>query len=216
MSSKLDTLKREITDTLDWLDNEHKRFNDEFFKNQKESFNLRSVKINKIQYDKKFQKLLRSYIKNLSKIKVQTYPGKAKLGYNNFKGKLDMRYRVKGFDSVQKKIAHYCKDKNGHFVISKSINDLFGARIVLSNVNMYKEDIINYLNMLKVNRKKDIIRVLDRRVPKNQPVYFAIHVYIQKENNYFPWELQIWDLDNNESNLSAHKDHEKEKSGGRL
>ena len=139
MSSKLDTLKREITDTLDWLDNEHKRFNDEFFKNQKESFNLRSVKINKIQYDKKFQKLLRSYIKNLSKIKVQTYPGKAKLGYNNFKGKLDMRYRVKGFDSVQKKIAHYCKDKNGHFVISKSINDLFGARIVLSNVNMYKD-----------------------------------------------------------------------------
>lgn len=41
--------------------------------------------------------------------------------------------------------------------------------------------------------------------------YHAFHCYLQGENNHFPWEFQIWDVNNMADNYIEHERYEKER-----
>lgn len=58
---------------------------------------------------------------------------------------------------------------------------------------------------------------------KKEGNYKAIHVYFNKDNYAFPWELQIWNKQDEENNLESHKKYkqdyikwESENKGGNI
>lgn len=132
--------------------------------------------------------------------------------YNSVNAKVNTR--VKNKNSVTYKIENYCKNhENGNVPINKCINDLFGVRFI-SKENLTYEQISEYIS----NKFSDL-----KCINAIRQDYKAIHIYFKKDNFSFPWELQIWNEENELSNIEAHEKYkqdyvrwEKENKGGKI
>ena len=123
--------------------------------------------------------------------------------------------RVKTQNSIEYKIQSYKTELHeyGKVPIIKCINDLFGVRILLEAALTF-EDIHNFI--------KEFYPVKCRCIDSTKLDYKAVHLYFKKDNQSFPWELQIWNQCDANSNFASHKkykqgytDWEKEsKEGG--
>jgi len=115
---------------------------------------------------------------------------------------LEFQYRIKLLTSFRIKLKYnLCKKR----YVAKIINDLMGTRIVVAELN---QNIVGMGNLLYDLKRRNIIsRYYIRRDGK----YRAIHCYFQSNNKYFPWELQIWDVQDAPENYHEHFRHEAEK-----
>lgn len=112
---------------------------------------------------------------------------------------IDMKYfyRVKTRESIDDKSERYPSREN-QYPINNWLNDIFGARIVLStdeiqSVMLLLDDWQDELNLKNwYLREKEGCR--------------GLHIYFKNKSNfYFPWELQIWDEKDMQSNIKNHE-----------
>lgn len=119
-------------------------------------------------------------------------------------------YRFKYIGTVDKKLQHYNikNDHDGSVYVSKTINDLCGARLIASGVREHLHEIEEILD------EYELQRVVKRHYIRCDGNYYAIHCYFQLDNRWFPWELQIWDSLDASSNYKEHGRHEEERKAG--
>ena len=116
-----------------------------------------------------------------------------------------VRYRVKQSESISEKIRYYLGDQheNGKVPIIKSLNDLLGFRIFVQDVDLIYNKLKNDTN-IKV--------YIDRMYMRDKDGYVGLHIYFKNHNNnFFPWELQIWNVHHAESNENLHKEHKQKR-----
>lgn len=151
--------------------------------------------------DKGFFTEIREYTDKLTELTFQT-----DLEYT-YK-ELDLRMRVKNPESIVYKLKYYRIGKKdaGRFPINKCLNDLMGFRIVVEQFdhtcNEFEKMIKNLINAYDDSPYK----IRKTNASKNE--YKATHIYIHGEKNtFFPWELQIWNLNDVNNNMQSHEKH---------
>ena len=106
-------------------------------------------------------------------------------------------YRVKTRESIDDKIERFTT-REDQYPVNNWLNDIFGARIVLSS-----ETIASVIDLLDEWQDK---YGLKNWYLRNKEGYKGLHIYFKNKNNfYFPWELQIWDAADVESNITNHE-----------
>lgn len=106
-------------------------------------------------------------------------------------------YRVKTRESIDDKIARF-SNRDDHYPVNNWLNDIFGARIVLT-----AEDIAAVMAILDDWQSE---LGLKNWYFRDKEGYRGLHVYFKNKNNfYFPWELQIWDAQDLQSNIRHHE-----------
>jgi hypothetical protein len=111
--------------------------------------------------------------------------------------KIKYFYRVKTRESIDDKVMRYSKQEN-QYPVNNWLNDIFGARIILTNKEI--QSVIQLLDAWQeeLNLKNWYLR--------DKEGYRGLHIYFKNKNNfYFPWELQIWDNENIKSNIQNHE-----------
>jgi len=106
-------------------------------------------------------------------------------------------YRVKTRESIDDKIVRYsiCEDQ---YPVNNWLNDIFGARIILT-----ADEIKSVLDFL--DDWQDELSLKNWYL-RDKEGYCGLHIYFKNKNNfYFPWELQIWDAENVQSNIKNHE-----------
>ncbi|MEH0690929.1 GTP pyrophosphokinase [Vibrio cholerae] len=106
-------------------------------------------------------------------------------------------YRVKTRESIEDKIARYSQRDN-QYPVNNWLNDIFGVRIILSKQEI--EEVMEALDdwQDELNLKNWYLR--------DKEGYRGLHVYFKNRSNvYFPWELQIWDREDLQSNVENHE-----------
>ena len=111
--------------------------------------------------------------------------------------------RVKTQNSTESKLAYYMKNDRetgrgslgGEVPLKKCLNDLFGIRCFVSDSGCRLCDIIEY-----VESRSGGLKVLD----SSKDDYKGVHIYFQKNNRAFPWELQIWRTEDIAGNKRSH------------
>lgn len=106
-------------------------------------------------------------------------------------------YRVKTRESIDDKIARYTS-REDQYPVNNWLNDIFGARIVLTETEI--QTAIELLDdwQSELNLKNWYLR--------NKEGYRGLHVYFKNKSNfYFPWELQIWDEKDLQNNIQHHE-----------
>jgi len=106
-------------------------------------------------------------------------------------------YRVKTRESIDDKIQRF-SSREDQYPVNNWLNDIFGARIVVS-----ADEIKTIMDLLddwqdELNLKNWYLR--------DKAGYRGLHVYFKNKSNfYFPWELQIWDITDMQSNIQNHE-----------
>ena len=104
--------------------------------------------------------------------------------------------RIKTPDSIRYKIENYTNNKpeKGNIPICKCLNDIFGIRIIHEN------DIdINQIKKFFVEKNLKL-----KCIDSSNGVYKAVHIYFVNTNYDFPWELQIWKKEDEQTNINSH------------
>lgn len=106
-------------------------------------------------------------------------------------------YRVKTRESIDDKIARY-GSREDQYPVNNWLNDIFGARIILSKseIEQIMDDLDDWQDELE----------LKNWYLRDKEGYRGLHVYFKNRNNFFfPWELQIWDEEDLKSNVENHE-----------
>ena len=107
-------------------------------------------------------------------------------------------YRVKTKEAIVNKINTY-KNNIEQYLLNNWLNDIFGARIIL-NSNEFE----NFRNNEVESYKKALN--LKNYYYRDKDGYKGLHLYFKnKDNKFFPWELQVWDKKDLDSNILSHK-----------
>lgn len=106
-------------------------------------------------------------------------------------------YRVKTAEAILDKMERY-QQRQTKYPVNNILNDIFGARMILTS-----DQVAEVLNKLdewkeKYGLKNWYLRDVDG--------YVGIHIYFKNKNNfYYPWELQIWDEKDAAENIRNHQ-----------
>lgn len=196
-SNKANTADLEIY--LRQIEDAYLQLSNEFYSNEKFDIgNLNKLSVSDFQNDTdNLLVLLPAYIDFLNEkstvetlISLLSIPG--------------FRQRVKVFETAKEKINAYSisEKQRGTLYVGKCVNDLFGMRIILDNLNENAKEILNFL-------KNSGIKSIKRPYERNDGAYHAIHFYIRDNNHHFSWEVQLWDTTCFASNVAAHEEHVK-------
>ena len=111
--------------------------------------------------------------------------------------------RVKTHNSIEYKIQNYMTKQleNGKVPINKCVNDLFGIRIFLETPLTFDE-VFDFVENAYHGKHKCI--------DSSKLDYKAVHLYFRENNRSFPWELQIWNKCDVDSNFASHKKYKQE------
>lgn len=151
--------------------------------------------------DNMFYRLIKSY---MNELEIFTVTSDLEFDYTE----LDLRTRIKQNESVVNKLKYYRigKEGKGAFNLNKCLNDLFGIRIIVEDFDhncKHFKDLCDGLNV-EYNNK---VRMMN----SSKNGYYATHIYFYGEqNNYFPWELQVWNKNDMSSNVTSHASHKQE------
>jgi len=106
-------------------------------------------------------------------------------------------YRVKTRESIDDKIERF-STREDQYPVNNWLNDIFGARIIL------KADEIKSVMDLLDDWQDELS--LKNWYLRDKQGYRGLHIYFKNKNNfYFPWELQIWDAEDIQSNIQNHE-----------
>lgn len=106
-------------------------------------------------------------------------------------------YRVKTRESIDDKIERFAT-RDDQYPFNNWLNDIFGARIILTTA-----EITTVMDLLddwqdELNLKNWYLR--------DKEGYKGLHIYFKNRSNfYFPWELQIWDVEDIQRNIKNHE-----------
>jgi ppGpp synthetase/RelA/SpoT-type nucleotidyltranferase len=112
---------------------------------------------------------------------------------------IDIRYfyRVKTRESIDDKIKRF-STREDQYPVNNWLNDIFGARIILT-----AEEIAAVMDLL--DDWQDELG-LKNWYWRDKEGYRGLHIYFKNKSNfYFPWELQIWDVADLQSNIKNHE-----------
>lgn len=120
--------------------------------------------------------------------------------------------RVKAQNSIEFKLENYIVNhEDGLIPLKKCLNDLLGVRIVIDD-EFTQQEVKQYMDKHFPDYKC---------IDSSKIDYNATHVYFERGNNFFPWELQIWKKKDEKNNYISHKEYkqeytkwEKENKGG--
>ena len=178
----------------------HLNFSINFFSEIDSRMNLKKKQVRHVlDEEKNILKDFLSYIENYS-IALNEEIAINEFGYDY--SNWDFRVRVKQQESIQNKLKYYFDDReNGKIALQKCLNDILRYRIVLNNFLEYESEFENKLDERNLN-----IRKFNHNDASE--TYHAYHIYFKNDNNqYFPWELQIWDITKAEENEKSHREH---------
>lgn len=106
-------------------------------------------------------------------------------------------YRVKTRESIDDKIERF-SSREDQYPVNNWLNDIFGARIILS-----AEEIKTVMDFL--DDWQDELELKNWYL-RDKEGYRGLHIYFKNKSNfYFPWELQIWDMGDIQSNIQNHE-----------
>jgi Region found in RelA / SpoT proteins len=106
-------------------------------------------------------------------------------------------YRVKTRESIDDKIER-CSSREDQYPVNNWLNDIFGTRIILS-----ADEIKSVMDLL--DDWQDELSLKNWYL-RDKEGYRGLHIYFKNKNNYyFPWELQIWDAEDIQSNIKNHE-----------
>jgi hypothetical protein len=106
-------------------------------------------------------------------------------------------YRVKTRESIDDKMTRYAR-REDQYPVNNWLNDIFGARIVLNAADI--QSVMPLLDdwQSELGLKNWYLR--------DKEGYRGLHIYFKNQSNfYFPWELQIWDEKDLQSNIQNHE-----------
>lgn len=111
-------------------------------------------------------------------------------------------YRVKTSESILDKIERF-KRRETAYPVNNVLNDIFGARIILESQDV--SEVLNHLDNWKEQYG------LKNWYLRDKDGYVGIHIYFKNKSNfYYPWELQIWDGKDMDSNIKNHREYKRE------
>lgn len=192
-----------IDELIDDILEEKNEFESNFNINLLQGYNLKRKCIGDIVNDNKFRyRIIPSYLSNLELFIAH----ERRLATWCIQG-YDVQYRIKSQATTQSKIEQYRKRemRMGKIQLKKSLNDFLGIRIILPGITSNKDRILSFLESEKEKRR------VSRYYPRKDGNYRGIHCYFAKDNFTFPWELQIWDINDRERNYREHELHEKQR-----
>lgn len=120
--------------------------------------------------------------------------------YNALLEHFPVRTRIKEPNSRIPKLYHYKlnKEEGGKVNLKKCLNDLFGIRVFVENFEHGETTEKLLLELLS-----NVTGIKIHNSSKGS--YKATHIYFQNGNNkFFPWELQIWCLQDEHTNIESH------------
>lgn len=106
-------------------------------------------------------------------------------------------YRVKTRESIDDKVERF-SNRADQYPVNNWLNDIFGARIVLT-----ADEINQVMDVLDTWQDEFGLKNWYLR---DKEGYRGLHIYFKNKSNvFFPWELQIWDAVDVQSNISNHE-----------
>lgn len=168
--------------------------------------NLKTTKICDIHkgqgyFDINFLKLVEEY-------HLEVMLASARINFESHSnGEWEVRSRVKQKESIINKLFHYTDkdDQKGTFPINKCLNDIFGVRVVIRNLDIEDTEFV------EICKKITLVKGV-RFYYNNKNGYKAIHFYFNNANNhFFPWELQVWAFENARQNEFLHSTHKQKR-----
>ncbi len=106
-------------------------------------------------------------------------------------------YRVKTRESIDDKIERFSV-REDQYPVNNWLNDIFGVRIILTS-----DEITSVMDLL--DDWQDELSLKNWYL-RDKEGYRGLHIYFKNKSNfYFPWELQIWDAEDIQSNIQNHE-----------
>ncbi|MCL2843928.1 MAG: GTP pyrophosphokinase [Chitinivibrionia bacterium] len=178
---------KKVEELVSGINEVHKKFSDYYFDCDEKKINLAKT-IRHIPFDH-----IRLYRLNLHE-SINDYI------WELIQKDLRFLYRVKTMESLTDKIERFSQKEN-QYPVSNWLNDIFGARIIVKT-ELYNEIREN----LSPWEEKLGLKNWYEKGENAEDGYKALHVYFKNKLNYFfPWELQIWDEKNIETNIQHHR-----------
>jgi len=181
---------KKVEQLISKINDVHKSYSQDYFETGKvEKVNL-SRTISKVPF-----KHILNYRLNLHE-SINDYLMRASIDM------IEFFYRVKTAESIEDKIKRY-SNHTDQYPVNNWMNDIFGCRIILTASEI--EEIEQHLDLWReqyglknwYKRKKDGDK--------------GLHIYFKSKSNfYFPWELQIWDERDVESNIETHRQQKRD------
>ena len=118
--------------------------------------------------------------------------------FNNLNLKCEINSRVKLQNPIEYKLNNYMTEKHeyGEVALNKCFNDLYGIRIIFIESVEFQE-IKKFINKKYLGRLKCYDASKDK--------YKATHIYFKNGNKSFQWELQIWNKEDEKTNIMSHE-----------
>jgi len=185
--SKLETKIERIEQLIVAINQLHHEYSRDYFE---------TGKVEKVNLSKTIANVSVSHILNYRlnlHMSVNDYLMQSKM----LKAGIEYFYRVKTAESIHDKIDRYAGNTD-QYPVNNWLNDIFGCRIILSS-----EEIEVVENRLDDWQE---LHGLKNWYKRDKDGYKGVHIYFKNRNNfYFPWELQIWNEKDVESNVKAHQ-----------
>ena len=187
----------ELKDLIYYIQTVYTEITNEWLHGESAKINLKKSQVSDIDVDGTIYKSIMGYVRLLNErsagITLQLY----------FVCSCQVTARVKAQNSIEYKIQNYKTDRHefGKIPINKCVNDLFGVRIILESPLTFKE-----IHTFVEETYQGKYRCID----SSKLDYKAVHLYFRENNQSFPWELQIWNRCDVESNFASHKKYKQE------
>lgn len=188
MSDDLGELKR----LIDYIQTAYTEITGEWMRGADTTINLKKSLVTDIDFDGPVYESIMGYIRFLNgKSAAITLPLSSVCSR-------PVTSRVKAPNSIESKIQNYKTERHesGRVPVNKCVNDLFGVRIILETPLTF-EEIRAFI--------KGTYRGKYKCIDSSKFEYKAVHLYFKENNQSFPWELQIWNRRDADSNFASHK-----------
>lgn len=182
----------ELKALIDYIQSAYSTITDEWLQNPKEKLNLKKTKVSDIDENGAIYQMIAKYVQLLNEKSADITLGLSSVCSSQ------VTARVKTQNSIEYKIQNYKTERHefGKVPINKCFNDLFGVRIILYTPVSF-EEVHAFIEKAYSGKY--------RCIDSSKLDYKATHLYFRGENQAFPWELQIWNKCDKESNFASHK-----------
>ena len=187
----------ELKELIDYIQLVYSMVTDEWLQNAREKINLRKTQVSDIDADGTIYQSIMEYVQLLNERSADITLSLSSVC------SCQVTARVKTQNSIEYKIQNYKTDRHefGKVSINKCVNDLFGVRIILDTPLSY-EEVLTFV--------EEVYHGKYRCIDSSKLDYKATHLYFRENNQSFPWELQIWNRCDVESNFASHKKYKQE------
>lgn len=187
----------ELKELIDYIQSVYSVVTDVWLQNASEKIHLKKTQVCDIDADGSIYQSIMEYVQLLNERSADITLKLSSVC------SCQVTARVKTQNSIEYKIQNYKTDRHecGKVPINKCFNDLFGVRIILDTPLNF-EDVRMFI--------EETYQGKYRCIDSSKLDYKATHLYFRENNYSFPWELQIWNRCDVESNFASHKKYKQE------